>query len=129
MVEHISPTTMKVKNKSETKKEIGENRTEINSFLYEQQRKEIDSLLEQKEKKKPPKLKRKPSRLKRIILITIVYLLFAIPIYYFIIIQSENQLHLLTWLFLGYIGVLILIYFLVEWIRFNHTKKGEPSKK
>ena len=114
----------------ENKKEKKIDHTKINSFLYEQQRKEIDTLLEKKENKKQKKTKRrKITRPKRILLITVLYLLFAIPISYLLILQSPNQFQLMTWLVLGYFGVLILIYFVIEWTQLNHTKKAKTREK
>ena len=107
-----------MKNKKE-KKKVPEVRREIDAFLYERNRGEIDSFLKEKQKKG----RQKNTRKQRILLVTIIYFIFAIPAFFFVILPSNNYISLVIFLVLGYIGLLLVAYFLAEWIDLHRTNK------
>jgi len=109
------------KKKEKKKKKVPEVRREIDAFLHERNRGEIDSFLKEKEKRK--KGRQKNARKQRILLVTIIYFIFAIPAFFFVILPSNNYISLVIFLVLGYIGLLLVAYFLAEWIDLHRTNK------
>lgn len=96
---------------------------EIDSFIYERDRKQIETFIKGRNSEKKKQKRHKITRLHLILIISILYFFILIPIVYLIVLPRENFIPFLLFLILGYFGLSIVIYFLAEWMALNRSSK------
>ena len=96
---------------------------EIDSLIHQRDRKQTEIFIKERNTEKKKQKRHKITRLHLILIISILYFFILIPIVYLVVLPRENFIPLLLFLILGYFGLLIVIYFLAEWVALNRYNK------